>query len=629
MNRPQRAPTTLQASSLTPSRAGCPSAETTKERSFGHARLAHALPTPIATDRHGHRSPRAGGVHRGFGLGAHAATAGEQTDEIAHTVKDGDTLEGLARSYLAAPRQWPLLQARNKVANPRHLRPGSVIWIPVRLQPSEVATVQFVQGSATASPREGSSSGSSGNTATTPVKPGATLGEGTRLQVGPESFITVQLADGTVVRVQANSDLQLRQLRRRGRAGSVQSVLEMQKGAVESTVPPNTESLRRFEIRTPLAVTSVRGTHFSVGITDGGPTTAAVLHGSVAVQSLGDNAASAGEAPPARNALLEPGQGLAVATDGTVGEPRVLLLPPDLSHLPSTISDAGLLAIDIPAAPGAARYDAQVAQDEQFTRVVRLGRFADGHLRWQAVDDGSYYLVVRAVDEQGIPGQPAIQPFKVKTRPIAPLYRQPAPGAVVASGGSAELLCTEVQGVRWYRVQVAVEATFATPLRDEQRLNECRLPLRTLPAGVYFWRVASVLQTADGQADQGPFAPPQAFTVADRPPALSAQALQAQDGDTTVELHWPALPGQRFKLQLAAAADHSFDQPVRDATLDAPRWAASDLPAGEYLVRIQVLDPSGLQSDFSTPRTIRVGSGIRSASGLPISTSSGEPVRRP
>ena len=89
------------------------------------------------------------------------------------------------------------------------------------------------------------------------------------------------------------------------------------------------------------------------------------------------------------------------------------------------------------------------------------------------------------------------------------------------------------------------------------------------------------------------------------------------------------MPGQRFKLQLATAADHSFDQPVRDATLDAPRWAASDLPAGEYLVRIQVLDPSGLQSDFSTPRTIRVGSGIRSASGLPISTSSGEPVRRP
>ena len=71
--------------------------------------------------------------------------APQQGDEIAHAVKEGDTLEGLARSYLANPRQWPLLQARNKVADPRRLQPGSLIFIPVRLQPSESATVQFVQ----------------------------------------------------------------------------------------------------------------------------------------------------------------------------------------------------------------------------------------------------------------------------------------------------------------------------------------------------------------------------------------------------------------------------------------------------------------------------------------------------
>ena len=559
--------------------------------------------------------------------GAQAASNDEQNDEIAHTVKDGDTLEGLARSYLAAPHQWVLLQARNKVANPRHLQPGSVIWIPVRLQPSESATVQFVQGTATAAPR--ASAGSGAHTATTPIKAGEKLEEGTRLAVGPESFITVQLADGSVVRVQANSELQLRQLRRRGRAGSVQSVLDMQKGTLESTVPPNADPLRRFEIRTPLAVTSVRGTHFNVGIADAGQTTASVLRGSVAVDSLGNQAPAGAPSPTSPGALLEPGQGLAVATDGSVGAPRALLAPPDLSGVPTTIGDAGLLAIDIPPAPGATRYEAQVAQDEQFTRVVRLGRFADGHLRWKAVDDGSYHLMVRAEDDQGILGLPAMQPFKVKTRPIAPLYRQPAPGAVVASGGSAELLCTEVQGVRWYRVQVATDAKFATPVRDEQRLNECRLPIGALPAGAYFWRVASLLQTPAGEADQGPFAPPQAFTIADRPPALSAQALQAQDGDTTVHLHWPALPGQRFNLQLATVADATFENAIQDVALDAPAWSASDLAAGEYLVRIRVLDPSGLQSDFSTPRKIRVGSGIRTGSGLPVSTSGGEPVRRP
>ncbi|MDP3228985.1 MAG: FecR domain-containing protein [Acidovorax sp.] len=560
------------------------------------------------------------------GASAHAnpaaANTPSQADEIAHTVQDGDTLEGLAKAYLADPRQWPLLQARNKVANPRRLQPGSIVWIPVRLQPAESATVEFVHGAVTAQARA--------SDAAAPVAKGGKLDEGTALQVGPDAFVAVRLADGTVVRVQAQSELQLRQLRRRGRAGSVQSVLEMRSGAVEASVPPSAESFRRMEIRTPLAVTSVRGTRFSVEMAASGQTTASVLNGSVAVQSRRDEGVGGGapSASPSATSMLAPGQGLAVATDGTVGAPRALMAAPDTSSIPASLGDASILAINIPTQPGAARYVAQVAQDADFTQVLRHGSFANGQLRWKALDDGRYYVSVRAVDDAGIAGLPAVQPFTIKTQPVAPFHQLPAPGTIVATG-TGELQCTSVPGVRWYRVQVATDAQFTAPIKDEQRLSECRLPVTDLPAGSYFWRMASLLQTPDGQPDQGPFAPPQAFAVADRPATLSAQSLQAQDGDTTVRLNWQGQPGQRFRLQLASANDASFDKIMLDTVLDRPDWTASDLPAGKYLVRIQVLDPSGLQSEFSPPRQIRVGSGISTGSGLPVSTSSGQPVGRP
>lgn len=547
---------------------------------------------------------------------ARAAAPLAQTDEVAHTVQEGDTLEGLARAYLSSPSQWPLLQRRNKVADPRRLRPGSVLWIPVPLH-AESATVQFVHGTVTAHPRPG--------TASVPVAPGDRLQEGTALQVGDEAFVTVRLADGTLVRVQAQSALQLHQLRRRGRAGSVQSVLEMRRGAVEATVPPSAEPERRMEIRTPMAVTSVRGTHFSVAMAPGGHTTASVLSGSVAVRSRQEVSPGAAVPPESPPALLSPGQGLAVAANGAVGAPRPLLAAPDVSGVPGTFGETGLLAIDLPALPGAAGYLALVARDAELTQVVRHGLFADGLLRWKALDDGRYHLAVRALDEAGIAGTPAVRPLTVKTRPVAPLHQQPAPGAVLARGTGA-LQCTQVPGVRWYRVQMATDAQFTTPVRDEQRLSECRLSLHDVPAGRYFWRVASLAQTPDGGIDQGPFTRPQPYTVAERPPPLSLAALQSQDGDTHVHLHWPGLAGQRFRLQLTRDTDLAFEDPLQDTVMETPAWSGSNLPAGTYLVRIQVLDATGLDSDFSPPRQIRVGAGLRTGSGLPVTTSGGQPV---
>ena len=554
---------------------------------------------------------------------APGAWAADQKDETPHVVQAGDTLEGLSQSYFGTPRLWHQLQARNKVKDPRQLQPGSVVWIPVGLLPAESAQVEFVHGDVKVHTAELGATTNTAAAANPPVAAGTMLAEGTRLQVGPDGFVTVRLADGSVVKVSAQSDVQLRQLRRRGRAGSVQSVVEIQRGSVESSVAPSTDASRRFEVRTPRAVTSVRGTRFGVALSESGDTTAAVLQGAVAVQSrTADNPAQHNAAAT----VLQPGQGLAVQADGTVGSPRSLLPAPDLTSLPAAVHDLGPLALNVTAQAGASAYQAIVARDAELTQVLRSGTFANGQLRWKGLDDGQYFISVRAIDAEGIAGLPTTQPLTVKTQPVPPLYQKPAPDAVVSNAGG-QLLCTQVAGVRWYRIQVATQADFNAPVLDESRLDSCTLSVAQLPVGSYFWRAASVRELPGGGVDQGPFAAPQPFKLVQQPPALSAQALQADDGGTTVSLRWPGQAGQRYRLQLAR--EMRFEKPVLDTLLDEPRWAASDLAAGTYFLRVQVLDPSGLQGDFSPPRSIRVGTGFSTGWGLPVSDSSGEPVRRP
>lgn len=531
---------------------------------------------------------------------------------IAHTVQPGDTLEALARAYLDAPRQWHLLQRHNAVADPRRLPIGSVLHIPAHLLPRTSASVEFVQGDVQATP---AAQADQPQGPAHPLQAGAPLPEGTRLQVGSESFITVRLADGSVLRVQAQSDLRLQQMRRKGRAGSLQSVIEMHGGSLDAVVPRTPDPARRLEIRTPRATTSVRGTQFGVALSGSGQTSTSVLEGSVAVQ--------AHAFPAAQDRLLQPGEGVAVSAEGALGAVQPLLPAPDLSTVPERLGDAALVHLALPSQAGAHAYQVQLAPFAAPTQVLRNGVFADGAVRFRAVPDGRYVLSARALDAAGIAGRVAQRALAIKTQPVAPLYQSPSPGATVASSGES-LHCTGVAGAQWYHLQVARSADFAALVRDAPRQSQCRLDTGALPTGAYHWRVASVRQLADGSIDTGPFAAPQAFTVADRPAALADSALHAQASAGALRLHWPGLPGQSYRLQ--CARDLAFTDTVCDTALQQPEWQATGLPAGRYYVRLQTLDASGLRSDFSVPRHIDIGTGLQTGDGGSVHAADGQPV---
>ena len=200
----------------------------------------------------------------------------------------------------------------------------------------------------------------------------------------------------------------------------------------------------------------------------------------------------------------------------------------------------------------------------------------------------------------------------------------PAPGATI-SRTRGELLCTQVVGSARYRIQVASDAGFTVPVLDETLVQHCGTQVAALAPGSYYWRTASVRDLPDGGNDQGPYAPAQPFTVADNPSAPAA--LQVHGNGPDLQLRWPGEAGQSFRLQLAASKD--FASLLVDERLDTPAWTATGLMPGNYFVRIQTRDPSGLESDFSTPRLIQAQAGVQSGAGVPVTSPDGRPVSRP
>ena len=115
--------------------------------------------------------------------------------------------------------------------------------------------------------------------------------------------------------------------------------------------------------------------------------------------------------------------------------------------------------------------------------------------------------------------------------------------------------------------------------------------------------------------------------MANNPNAPDAAALQVGNEGPALQLRWPGGSGQSYRLQLASSQD--FAALLMDERLGTAAWTAASLAPGEYFVRIQTRDPSGLESEFSTPRLIHVRAAVQSSGGLPVTSSDGRPLARP
>lgn len=520
-------------------------------------------PTPKSRRRKADTAPRAAWAVAAL----LASSAWPALADADHTVNAGDSLWSIAEQHTGEGAQWPRLQQANRLTHPHRLRPGQVLQVPTPAShlPMADAAVVFVLGEVRAT--------WPGGQAPSLLRAGASVPEGTQIDVRDKAFVRLKLADGSAFGLSAGATARMERLRHDAGSQQSQTVIRMLSGRVESDVVARQHPKSRFDVHTPMAVASVRGTRFGVS-TAPDAATSEVTQGQVVVRSLLSRRTSA---------TLMAGQGARVSAEGALQ--RGDLLPAaDLSALPTQWDEGEFVPFVLPSQPQAQAYRLRVLQADTPGAVLREAWVKNPAVLWQALDDGSYTLAVQGLDHLGLLGQTAEHSFRVLATPAAPLYRQPAAGATV-SGPALTLRCTELLDVEGYRIQVASDATFRQPMVDANTQGRCE-HVAQLPPGHYHWRVAS--RSARVPGGQGPFSLPSTFEV------VAGTSATASAGDAT---HWSPRPGFSYRVQLAE--DAGFTRMLRDDWLPASQVALPAAAAEAVYLRWQSRDAEGRTSRLS------------------------------
>lgn len=390
--------------------------------------------------------------------------ASDDNAPIRYTVRKGDTLIDLGKRYLRAPDQYKIVQQQNRVTDPFALPVGKILTIPrslLKFRPASAKLIS-VRGQVLASAAAASV--------------GQMLREGAAISTGPSSFATMLLDDGSRISLPSNSDIRIHRLRSYVLGGSLDYDFDITKGGIRSSVAKHKSGDDRYQVRTPKAVSAVRGTDFQSRYDpDAGSDFAEVVEGGLAV-----NAGSGASRP------LPAGNGLAVKMGGGVIT-EALLAPPPLREPGKTQADK---VIRFAAEnPGGVRYT--IAADAGFVEQVADTIAPDGKAEFAELANGNYFVRARAISGNGIQGMPATFAFKRRLNGVSASAGQAEDGYVFRWIG-------EGAGAQRFHFQLFRNATDQIAMIDEAGLTGDRVSISDLPQGDYYWRVG-VVQYLDGE----------------------------------------------------------------------------------------------------------------------------------
>ena len=312
-------------------------------------------------------------------------TLSNESRNLVYVVKPGDTLIDLAQAYLTTPSDYRIVQQLNRVREPRHLRIGQPLSLPVHLLRTEPARAQVntFRGQVTLDHGSGPRA----------PEPHQAVSEGVVISTAANASLRLSLSDGGHIVVPSNSRVRLTRLRRFLINGAVDHALEVQRGRLESRVAPR-QFPGGYRVTTPVSVSAVRGTDFRVSLNNTADRAATeVLEGRVEVEWGTDN--------PVVEASTH--QAISVSALGMVHTD----LPPAPSLTnPDAILTQPQVVLKLAPQPGTSGYRGRLALDAGLVETIAEVETEAGStdLSFGSLDDGLYYVRVTAIDHDGIEG---------------------------------------------------------------------------------------------------------------------------------------------------------------------------------------------------------------------------------
>lgn len=502
------------------------------------------------------------------------ARSANTVPEWVYTLRPGESFSEVADELLAANVSPMQLRQYNNLGNGAALGAGDSIRIPVSWLQRQPQPARAVSVSGTVQ----LISGSTGRK--------TALDDDALIRVGDEILsasgtATIELADGSEVRLSPNSRLIFNRLTQYGKAGMVDTRLRLDRGEIHTRVKPVMEGGARFEIETPSAIAAVRGTAFALQASPEG-TSLQVTEGDVDFGAPG----KVRRIPAGFGATLSTGNNAGLSIRRLPPAPQVNPLPPTLTQLPATLSWQDSRA---------PRHRVDIFESGT-GRWIESRTTAGNSFEFGLLDNGEYEIHLAALDSRGVAGMPGVVPVEVDLQARVASLVSPAEGATVND---------DMPEFQWQlngrnevaRVEIAEDQSFSNLITTSEWAPETSaLPSRPLSPGKYYWRVV----TEAGGNSVATTEPRTLVVNGSLPPV---RIISVNYIDSQVRVFWEKVDtATDYRLQLSE--EPGFNNIIKEATLSDTTAALRLIPGRRYFVRLKALSDGPLESRWGPGREL-------------------------